>query len=95
MPLTNEHVKSANKINQTTNTLKQLPLLTDRSTSGGPAIRIFRGDKKVGSSSRNSVLLTGNAGYDEMLQFQARTHNDGKANRQLLKSYKDNMMEVR
>jgi hypothetical protein len=46
-------------------------------------------------SSRNSVLLTGNAGYDEMLQFQARTHNDGKANRQLLKSYKDNMMEVR
>ncbi len=94
MPLTNEHVKSANKVNHATNTLKQLPLLTDRSTSGGPAIRIFRGDKKVGSS-RNSVLLTGNAGYDEMMQVQARTQNDGKAKRQWLNSYKDTMMEVR
>ena len=68
MPLTNEHLKSANKINHATNNLKQLPLLTERSISGGPAIRIQRGDKKLGSS-RNSVLLTGNAGYDEMMQY--------------------------
>ena len=94
MPLTNEHLKSANKVTQATNTLKQLPLLTERSTSGGPAIRIQRVDKKLGSS-RNSVLLTGNGGYDEMMLFQARTQNDSKSNRNLFKSYKDNMIEVR
>ncbi len=47
MPLTNEHLKSANKVTQATNTLKQL---TERSTSGGPAIKIQRVDKKLGSS---------------------------------------------
>ena len=50
---------------------------------------------KVLSSSRNSILLTGNAGYDDMLHHQAKTYNDSKANRQLLKSYKDTMAEVR
>lgn len=94
MPLTNEHLKSVNKV-KSNSTLKQLPFLTDRSISGGPAIRIQRRDNTKLGSSRNSILLSGNAGYDEMMQYQARTQNDSKANRQLLKSYKDNMMEVR
>lgn len=30
-----------------------------------------------------------------MLHYQARTQNDSRANRQLLKTYKDSMLEVR